>query len=126
MKIRFLMWDWKGQVDIEWFNEALANVFNGKNLPSITEIDPDSDSYEIVVCSDALTKDQAQAIWEACTDLEDEHHPLNTVVEIDLQEALKTAATRRQQKNAEKQQREQLKRTGLKKLSRKERDALNL
>lgn len=126
MKIRFVRWDWKEQIDLKWFNEALAGVFNGKSLPSITEIDSYGDSNEIVVCSDAITKDQAQAIWEAYCGVDDKRHPYNIVVEIDLQETLEKAEGLRQKGVAEKERRAQLKRSGLKKLSKQERDALNL
>ena len=82
MKIRFVMWDWKALIDIEWLDKALADVFNGKNLPSITVVDSGGDSYYIVVSSDPLTEEQAQKVYEKYNRRRDERNPCNKVLEI--------------------------------------------
>lgn len=84
MKIRFVCWDWKGQPDIEWLNEALKDVFNGKNTPCVMEIETDGDDCAIVVSSEIVDKKQAQKIYDDYDELPEEMHPSNKVLDIEL------------------------------------------
>ncbi|OGH87947.1 MAG: hypothetical protein A2469_01695 [Candidatus Magasanikbacteria bacterium RIFOXYC2_FULL_40_16] len=65
MKIRFISWDWKEQIELEFLNKALQEVFNSKNAPCVTQIlDTGGDSYAVVVSGEVIDEKQAQKIYD--------------------------------------------------------------
>ena len=82
MKIRFVMCDWKEQLDLGWLNESLRDVFNGKNVSCITQVDTGGDPYAVVVSGKVIDKEQAQKIYKLYDDLPDEASPYNKVLDI--------------------------------------------
>ncbi len=83
MKIRFVQWDWKESPDMIWFNEALRDVFNGSNTPCVSEVNTGADLFAVVISAEVINTQQAEAIWERYTELPDEEHPNNKVLDIE-------------------------------------------
>ena len=53
-KILFFWWDHKEQPDFEAINRGIKAVFNGMNQPFLIDIDTNSDTYAIAICSDGV------------------------------------------------------------------------
>ena len=83
MKIRFVMWDWKEQPDIEWFNHALQDTFNGKNAPCVTLVDAGGDTFVVVVSGEKIDERQAQEVYDTYRDLPDDENSDNEVLDIE-------------------------------------------
>ena len=73
-----------GRNSLIWggFNESLRDVFNGKNVSCITQVDTGGDPYAVVVSGKVIDKEQAQKIYKLYEDLPDEASPYNKVLDI--------------------------------------------
>ena len=78
-----MTWDWKEQLDFSVLNEALQDVFNGRNVPSITDAQFDGDSSAAVISSEPIEVEQAKKIYHRYAGLEDDKNPHNKVIEIE-------------------------------------------
>ena len=126
MRIRFLTWDCRGQINIKNLNRAISEVFDGKQIPSVTDAQFGGDSYAVVVSSESLTEEQAHAVYHSNQIDRETDNPHDFTVEIDLSKILAAFDIQLQKKKAEQERREQLKQKALKKLSEAERKALRL
>lgn len=88
MKIKFVTWDWKEQINIDALNIALSGVFNGRNAPRVVPVSSTGDdSLVAVISGETMNSVQAQAIFNhygpyATCSLPDEENPYNHVLDI--------------------------------------------
>jgi hypothetical protein len=82
MRIRFILWDWKGSPNLEKVNDFLREVYNGKNAPSIVEVTTGGDSGTAVVCSGVIDAKEAQKIYNRFKRCGDSTTPYNVLREI--------------------------------------------
>lgn len=82
MKVKFIAWDWKEQPYIDWLNKSLQEVFNGNVVPTINEVDTNSDTNVVVISSEKIGKARAQAIYDRYADEEDPD-PFDQPIDVD-------------------------------------------
>jgi len=62
--VKIVTWDWRESPDLEEVNLALAEVYDGKTLPTINEIDTNCDSYAWLFSGQPVSETKAQAIFD--------------------------------------------------------------
>lgn len=89
MKVRFVLWGRPGfagnpPIDVETVNEALGSVFDGKHAPQLIQIVSKSDYATVVVTSETVSLEQAQAIYDSHADLPDARSPYNKMLALKI------------------------------------------
>ena len=64
MKIRYVIWDFSTQINMAELSQVLQEVFNGKTLPCISEVDTHSGDCGILITSENVNQEQAQGIFD--------------------------------------------------------------